>query len=106
MRLSSDAMSLIGDRTASFVVRIWRELSSDPSAAPEWRGSVECVSTEERMYFREFAALESFLRGRLSQIGVNTGDDPAGRPLQGTQPTTSAAAKTKLRKPRRTSKRP
>lgn len=64
-------MSLIGDRSASFVVRIWRERSENADAEVEWRGSVECVRSSTKVYFRELRVIEDFLVRQLRQIGID-----------------------------------
>ena len=54
----------------SFVVRIWRETSNGAGRAPTWRGSVEQVGTDERLYFQDLREMERFIRQR-SGIGAD-----------------------------------
>jgi hypothetical protein len=73
-------MSLLGDRSASFIVRIWRERNDAAGAAVEWRGSIECVEGGERVYFRDLNVMESFLETQLLRIGIDAGQGDAGGP--------------------------
>ncbi len=36
----------------SFIMRIWREHDGDTGARSEWRGSIEHVASNTRIYFR------------------------------------------------------
>jgi hypothetical protein len=63
-------MSLLGDRSASFIVRIWRERGEGRGAAVEWRGSIECVDGGERVYFRDLSVIRGFLAKHLQRIGI------------------------------------
>jgi hypothetical protein len=64
-------MSLLGDRSASFIVRIWREQGAQDSAFTEWRGSIEHVGSSDRLFFRELKAMTEFLKRHLAEIGVD-----------------------------------
>jgi hypothetical protein len=68
-------MSLLGDRSASFIVRIWRERSEGLDATVEWRGSIECVDGGEKIYFRDLNVIGSFLKTHLQQIGIDAQTD-------------------------------
>lgn len=68
-------MSLLEDRTASFIVRIWREQGEYPSAAAEWRGSIEHVQSGHRAFFRTLEAIFDVMKPHLAEIGI----DPAQR---------------------------
>ncbi len=48
----------------SFLVRVWLEILGDGNT--EWRGKVQCISTGEAHYFRDWAALVTSLEGMLS----------------------------------------
>jgi hypothetical protein len=63
-------MSLLGDRSASFIVRVWRERGEGHGAAVEWRGSIECADGTERVYFRDLSVIRSFLAKHLQRIGI------------------------------------
>ena len=64
-------MSLLEDRTAAFIVRIWCERGDATSVAPEWRGSVEHVQTGQRMFFRHLDAVLDFMKPHLEGIGID-----------------------------------
>ena len=63
--------SLLGDRSASFIVRIWRERGEGLDATVEWRGSIECVEGGEKVYFRDLSVMGSFLKTHLQRIGID-----------------------------------
>jgi hypothetical protein len=71
-------MSLLGDRSASFIVRIWRERGEGLDATVEWRGSIECVDGGEKVYFRDLNAIGSFLKPHLQRIGIDAWQEDAG----------------------------
>ncbi len=60
-------MTSPGRKTHGFVVRLWYEPREIESAAPEWRGWIECVATGERRYVRNVGeiatVIESYLTG-------------------------------------------
>jgi hypothetical protein len=64
-------MSLLGDRSASFIVRIWRERGEGLDATAEWRGSIEWVDGGEKVYFRDLDVIGSFLQTHLQRIGID-----------------------------------
>ena len=64
-------MSLLGDRSASFIVRIWRERGEGLDATVEWRGSIEWVDGDEKVYFRDLSVIGSFLQTHLQRIGID-----------------------------------
>jgi hypothetical protein len=64
-------MSLLEDRTAAFIVRIWCERGDGESAASEWRGSVEHVESGQRAFFRHLDAVQDFMRPHLQGIGID-----------------------------------
>jgi hypothetical protein len=63
-------MTLLGDRSASFIVRIWREDRDDAGAEIVWRGSIESVRTGDKAYFKEMAVIEKFIQTHLLDIGI------------------------------------
>jgi hypothetical protein len=71
-------MSLLGERSASFIVRIWRERSEGLDATVEWRGSIECVDGGEKVYFRDLNVIGSFLKTHLQRIGIDAWQEDAG----------------------------
>ena len=64
-------MTLLEDRTAVFIVRIWCERGDGPSLAPEWRGSVEHVQTGARTFFRHLDVVLEFMKPHLEGIGID-----------------------------------
>lgn len=64
-------MALLGDRTAVFIARIWRERGNDVDMAPEWRGSVEHVESGQKTYFRHLEAVLEFMKPHLEEIGID-----------------------------------
>lgn len=65
-------MPLLEDRTASFIVRIWREGGEAPGALGDWRGSIEHVHSGQRAFFRDLAAIVQFMRPHLADLGIDT----------------------------------
>lgn len=63
-------MPLLEDRTASFVIKVWRE---GGESSPAWRGSIEQVETHERRFFRELSAVVEFMKPCLEAIGIDLG---------------------------------
>jgi hypothetical protein len=64
-------MSLLGDRSASFIIRIWRDDREDTEAEVVWRGSIESVRNGDKVHFRELAMIETFLKHQLRDIGID-----------------------------------
>jgi hypothetical protein len=64
-------MPLLEDRTASFIVRIWRETAELPTSACEWRGSIEHVSSGQRGFFRDLPAILEYMKPHLQQLGID-----------------------------------
>lgn len=67
-------MSLLEDRTAAFVVRIWRERGELPDSPREWRGMIEHVGSGQRAFFRELAAMVDFMKHHIASVGVDSGE--------------------------------
>lgn len=69
-------MALLEDHSASFIVRIWRELGDElgagTTASQEWRGSIEHVQSGRKVYFRELKAIAEFMQRHLAEIGIET----------------------------------
>ena len=64
------AMPLLEDHTASFIVRIWREMGESSPGSQEWRGSIEHVQSGKRVFFRELKAIAEFMEQPLAEIGI------------------------------------
>lgn len=54
----------------SFIVRIWREPREIEGSAPEWRGTIEHVSSGQRRYFNNLDEIAAFVSPYLVQMGV------------------------------------
>jgi hypothetical protein len=65
-------MPLLEDHTASFIVRIWCESGDSGAASGEWRGSIEHVSSGQRIFFRDLGAIGRFMKPHLEQLGIDT----------------------------------
>jgi hypothetical protein len=62
----ADSGTTSPDRTEHlFVVRVWRETKG---ASPDtWRGSIEHVATQQRLFFTSLADAHDFIAARLSK---------------------------------------
>ena len=56
--------------THAFIVRIWYEPLDDAGARTTWRGSVEQVGSDRRIYFQALEELVYFIEERT---GINAG---------------------------------
>lgn len=63
--------TLLEDRTASFIVRIWCEPNELGAASGEWRGSIEHVPSGRRGFFRDLGAIGQFMKPYLEQLGID-----------------------------------
>jgi hypothetical protein len=57
--------------SVSFILRLWREDLEVPRGGDEWRGCVEAVETEEKMYFDNLSDFCKFLELELHKLGAN-----------------------------------
>jgi hypothetical protein len=73
-------MSLLGERSASFIIRIWRDDREDTFTEVVWRGSIENVRSGDKVYFRKLAVIEDFLKQQLLNIGIEPGQQLPGSP--------------------------
>lgn len=64
-------MTLLEDRSAAFIVRIWSERGDSTGAATEWRGSVEHVQSGQRAFFRHLESIIEFMKPHLESIGID-----------------------------------
>jgi hypothetical protein len=71
-------MSLLGDRSASFIIRIWREERDGADRELVWRGSIENVRSDDKIYFKELAVIEEFIKTHLRAIGIDLDSPGAG----------------------------
>ena len=49
----------------AFIVRIWSETNEEVDDAPSWRGSIESVGSNRRLYFHDFNAIRRFIEESL-----------------------------------------
>lgn len=67
-------MSESGERSQHlFLVRIWQEPSS--SASVGWRGLVEHVPSQQRMYFKSLRDLDDFILLRVQSLAAISKQD-------------------------------
>ena len=55
-----------------FVVRIWREAGPGPEG--QWRGAVDHVGHERRLYFTALSDLMDFIRARMTATEAEVAD--------------------------------
>ena len=54
--------------TQSFVVRIWHEAVDNNGKVTAWRGSIDHVGSEKRLYFQDLQTIAEFIQ---SEAGIN-----------------------------------
>jgi hypothetical protein len=54
----------------AFIVRVWSESTDESGNAAGWRGSIQNVGSDSRLYFYEFSAIPHFIEESL-QITSN-----------------------------------
>lgn len=74
-------VSLLGDRTLVFVIRIWQEPREIDDAAAGWRGSIEALQDGRRRYFTRLEEIPAFLAPYIQTDPTPTSDTPSARPL-------------------------
>jgi hypothetical protein len=69
--LGTSEMPLFEDRSAAFIVRVWCESGGEsPDTVRAWRGSIEHVSSGQRIFFKELDAVIAFMKPHLTAIGI------------------------------------
>jgi hypothetical protein len=58
----------VQDETQSFVVRIWHEAVNGKGQADVWRGSIDHVGTNKRLYFADLDAVVRFIQERVGMM--------------------------------------
>lgn len=48
--------------THSFVIRIWYETTDEEGTATAWRGYIDHVGVDERLYFQELEKMAQFIK--------------------------------------------
>ena len=77
---SADKEARVQGDTYSFIVRIWHEALDSEGQIIEWRGSVDCVSSGERLHFYDLDRLVQFIQQRVglesgrSRVAANVSD--------------------------------
>jgi hypothetical protein len=55
----------------AFIVRIWIEPRESKDAEPIWRGVIEPVKSDERVYFDHLDKMRTYFAKYLKKIGIN-----------------------------------
>ena len=58
------------ETTFAFIVRIWVEHGERKDAEPIWRGVIEPVEGDERVYFDRLERLSTYLARYLEAVGI------------------------------------
>ncbi|MCW8880539.1 MAG: hypothetical protein OQK04_05420 [Kangiellaceae bacterium] len=65
-------MALSEEKSASFIIRVWREGGRAAGDKAEWRGSIEQIETGEKSYFHELGKIPKFMKPYIEAIGIST----------------------------------
>jgi hypothetical protein len=57
------------NETHAFIIRIWIEAGGCENVAPVWRGSIDHVGANQRLYFSDLDGVNRFIQ---EQIGVKS----------------------------------
>jgi hypothetical protein len=60
----------IKEITHAFIVRIWIEGREEKDAEPIWRGVIEDVEDDERVYFDHLGKMNTYFAKYLENIGI------------------------------------
>jgi len=60
----------VEEETHSFIVRIWNAADAKSKDVSGWRGSIDYVGSDRRLYFYDLESIVRFIR---EQVAVNTG---------------------------------
>lgn len=74
-------VSLLGDRTLVFVIRIWQEPREIDDASSGWRGSIEALQDGRRRYFTRLEEVPAFLAPYVQAERTPPTAIPSARPL-------------------------
>ena len=61
------------EKTDSFIVRISHGTPESERAVVTWRGSIEHVGSDQRLYFRDLAAILRFIQQRTGVAHKHSG---------------------------------
>jgi len=53
-----------------FIVRLWWEPNEAAPTAGEWRGSVELLGADKKIYFRELSQVSEIIAAALGEIPI------------------------------------
>lgn len=71
VRHGESTVTYFDKTTQTFLMRVWLEPREIQSAAPVWRGMIECMHDNERFYFQSLSQLGVFIGAHLEQMGAN-----------------------------------
>ena len=60
----------VHSHTDAFIVRIWRETLDDKDDVVTWRGSIDHVGSDRRLYFQDLDGIARFIR---ESTGIDSG---------------------------------
>ena len=59
--------------THSFIIKIWREETTEKAGCPMWRGHITRVPGGERCYLKELDDIKNFIKPHIEAMGVKSG---------------------------------
>ena len=65
-------MALSEEKSASFIIRVWREGGHKAGDTAEWRGSIEQIESGEKSYFNDLGKIPNFMKPYIEAIGIST----------------------------------
>jgi len=71
-------MKSVKETIHAFIVRIWIEPQERKDAEPIWRGVIEDVEGEERVYFDHLDKMRAYFGKYLQKIGIKI-DNPENK---------------------------
>lgn len=63
------------NETHAFIVRVWYEARDSTGNIVAWRGSIDHVGADERLYFQDLQGVVTFIQ---EQTGINNKQPPTG----------------------------
>ena len=70
MRIDTVDVNPTIDPTHAFIVRIWIEHRESQNADPVWRGVIEHVKADKRVYFSDLDQLRQHFSDYLEELGI------------------------------------
>ena len=68
-------MKSIKELTHAFIVRFWIEPRESKDTEPIWRGVIEDVEEDERVYFDHLEKMNTYFAKYLEKIGIKIDND-------------------------------